>query len=48
MRNPTVIINGQLLKEGEFIVDAEVLKIERHQVTLRRQETNLVLEMPPY
>jgi len=48
VRNPTVIINGQLLKEGEFIVDAEVLKIERHQVTLRRQETNLVLEMPPY
>jgi len=48
LRNPAVIINGQLLEEGGSIANAEILKIERHQVTLRRQETNLVLEMPRY
>lgn len=48
VRNPTVIINGQWLEEGESIADAKILKIERHQVTLRVKETNLVLEMPRY
>jgi cytoskeletal protein RodZ len=47
-RNPTVIINGQFLEEGASIAGAEILKIERDQVTLRRMETNLVLQMPRY
>jgi hypothetical protein len=48
LRNPSVVINGQMLRTGDSIADAQVLEIERHRVTLRRHDSNLVLTLPSY
>jgi hypothetical protein len=48
LRNPTAVINGQWLHEGDTIADARIIKIEPHQVTLSQNETNRVLTMPTY
>jgi hypothetical protein len=48
LRNPAVVINGQMLQKGDSIADALVLEIERHRVTLKRGESNLVLTLPNF
>jgi hypothetical protein len=47
-RNPIVVINGQMLQKGDSIADAQIIDIQRDQVTLSRNETNWVLTMPRY
>jgi hypothetical protein len=48
LRNPSVVINGQLLRKGDSIAGAKIIEIERQQVTLSGKETNIVLTMPSY
>jgi hypothetical protein len=47
-RNPIVVINGQMLQKGDSIAGAQIIDIQRDQVTLSRNETNWVLTMPRY
>ncbi len=48
LRNPSVVINGRMLQKGDLIAEAEIIEIQRHKVTLRRQDSNLVLTLPDY
>lgn len=47
-RNPMVVINGQFLGQGDSIAGATIVRVETQQVTLSRDETNIVLTMPAY
>jgi membrane fusion protein (multidrug efflux system) len=44
---PTAVINGETLRVGDSIAGSRVTEIQRQAVTLRRGETDLVLELPP-
>jgi hypothetical protein len=46
LRNPSAVINGAMLQVGDSIAGGRVTEIQRHAVTVRWKETNLVLELP--
>ncbi|MCL4176278.1 MAG: hypothetical protein KJ072_00815 [Verrucomicrobia bacterium] len=48
LRNPSVVINGRMLQKGDLIAEAQLIDIQRHKVTLRRQDSNIVLTLPDY
>jgi hypothetical protein len=47
-RNPTVLINGQMLHKGDAIAGGTVTDIQLHAVTVQRGESNIVLKLPSY
>jgi hypothetical protein len=47
-RNPTVLINGQMLHKGDAIAGGTVTDIQLHAVTVQRGESNIVLQLPSY
>ena len=46
LKNPSAVINGEMLFMGDPIAGARLTKIERHSVTLERDGTNLILTLP--
>ena len=42
---PTVIINGEIKKEGDIIADATVVLIQKRKVTLTKNKQEIVLEL---
>jgi hypothetical protein len=46
LRNPSAVINGEMLGVGETIKGARVVRIDRHSVTLERNGETNVLELP--
>ena len=48
LRNPSVVINGEMLSAGDTVDGARVAKIERHAVTMEwRGQTN-ILRLPQF
>ena len=48
LRNPAVVINGEMLHVGDSIAGGEVIDIQRHAVTVRRGESNHVMQLPRF
>jgi hypothetical protein len=48
LRNPAVVINGEMLHVGDSIAGGEVIEIQRHAVTVRRGESNHVMQLPRF
>jgi hypothetical protein len=46
LRNPAVVINGEMLHVGEPIAGGVVTEIQRQAVTIQRGESNIVLQLP--
>lgn len=48
LRNPAVVINGQMLFLGDAIAGGHVIDIQRDSVTVQRGESNIVLQLPRF
>jgi hypothetical protein len=48
LRNPAVVINGQMLSVGDAIAGGNVTDIQRNSVTVQRGESNIVLQLPRF
>jgi hypothetical protein len=48
LRNPSVLIDGEMLGAGDTVKGARVVKIERHAVTLEWQGQTNVLRLPQF
>ena len=48
LRNPSVVINGEMLGVGDTVKGARVAKIERHAVTMEWQGQTNVLRLPQF
>jgi hypothetical protein len=46
LNRPSVVINGVMLHVGDAIAGGTVVDIQRHAVTVRRAESNIVLNVP--
>jgi hypothetical protein len=46
LRNPSVLINGQMLNTGDTVEGARVVRIERHAVTMEWQGQTKLLRLP--
>ncbi len=48
LRNPAVVINGQMLSVGDTVSGARVVRIERHAVTMEWQGQTNILRLPQF
>jgi hypothetical protein len=48
LRNPSVLIDGEMLGAGDTVKGARVVKIERHAVTMEWQGQTNVLRLPQF